>query len=76
VVSPLSSQIQLELEQHVKMRTGGRVRNLAIELDHHQVILHGQTSSYYVKQLAQHSVHGLLPHLLLANRIEVEERQE
>jgi hypothetical protein len=36
------------------------------------VVLRGQTSSYYVKQLAQHGVQELLPQVRLENSIVVE----
>ncbi|MFL5243974.1 MAG: hypothetical protein ACJ8FY_17875 [Gemmataceae bacterium] len=71
--SPL---LQTELEQQVKSRTGRRIRNLAIELDSEQVVLRGQACSYYVKQLATHSVHDLLPHFRLENAIVVVSESE
>jgi len=63
---------QFELEQYVQVRTGRRVRNLAIELEPERVILRGQATSYYVKQLAQHGVRDLLPHVRLENTIVVD----
>jgi hypothetical protein len=66
------SQLQVELEQQVRLRTGRRVRNLAIELRPEQVILRGQTASYYVKQLAQHGVRDILPDVRLENTIAVD----
>jgi hypothetical protein len=68
---PSPSLLQTELEQQVKNRTGRRIRNLAIELDAEQVVLRGQASSYYVKQLATHSVHDIVPHIRLENAIVV-----
>jgi hypothetical protein len=50
-----------ELEEQVQVRTNRQVRNLSIELRPGRVVLRGQTSSYYVKQLAQHEVLGSLP---------------
>ena len=63
--------LQTELEKQVKDRTGRRIRNLAIELGVEQVVLRGQASSYYIKQLAQHSVQDLMPHAKLENAIVV-----
>jgi hypothetical protein len=50
-----------DLEDQVNSRTNRQVRNLSIELRPGRVVLRGQTTSYYVKQLAQHEVLGCLP---------------
>ena len=65
-------QLRSELEKHVLARTGKRVRNLAIELCSERVVLRGESTSYYVKQLAQHGVRDVLPHVRLENAIVVE----
>ena len=65
-------QLRSELERHVLARTGKRVRNLAIELCSERIVLRGQSTSYYVKQLAQHGVRDVLPHVRLENAIVVE----
>jgi hypothetical protein len=75
-VPSTSPMLQTELEQQVKNRTGRRIRNLAVELDSEQITLRGQASSYYIKQLATHSVHGLLPHIRLENAIVVVSQAE
>ncbi len=67
-----STQLQSELERQVLMRTGRRIRNLAIELAPERVILRGQTTTYYVKQLAQHGVRDILPDVRLENTIAVD----
>ncbi len=61
-----------DLERQVQKRTGRRIRNLAIELNPERVILRGQVSSYYVKQLAQHGLCSCFPDLILENSIVVE----
>jgi len=66
---PLS---QAELEHQVQARTGRRVRNLAIQLDEERIILRGHVSSYYLKQLAQHGIHDLMPQISVTNDIVVE----
>jgi hypothetical protein len=71
VLTSLSTEMQTELAEQIRNRTGRRVRNLAIELDREQLVLRGQASSYYIKQLATHSVHDLLPHVRLENAIVV-----
>ncbi len=68
----LTSQLRNELESHILARTGRRIRNLAVELSPECVVLHGRSTSYYVKQLAQHGVQDLLPRIRLENAIVVE----
>ena len=72
LVHPHYPQLQRELERQVLARTGRRVRDLSIELYSERVILRGQTATYYVKQLAQHGVRDILPHVRLENAIVVE----
>jgi hypothetical protein len=71
---PSSLLSQPELEQQIHVRTGRRVRNLVVELESECVILRGQVTSYYVKQLAQQSVQDLMPQARLDNAIVVETR--
>jgi hypothetical protein len=64
--------LQEELERQVSLRTGHRVRNLIVELESERIILRGKTTTYHVKQLAQHGVLDMLPHARLENGIVVE----
>ena len=64
-----SVDLHSELERTILARTGRRIRDLAIELRPEQVVLRGHTSTYYVKQLAQHGVRDVLPHVRLENAI-------
>jgi hypothetical protein len=66
------SMVQQELERHVHIRTGRRVRNLSVELHPERVVLHGLADSYYIKQLAQQGVLDLLPDICLQNAIAVD----
>jgi hypothetical protein len=68
-----TSALLVELENQVRSRTGRRVRNLIIEMRPHRVVLHGQTATYYVKQLAQHGIRDVLPQICLENSISVED---
>jgi hypothetical protein len=71
--SPSLPQERCEkLERHILDRTGRRVHALRVEVRDEQVILRGRTSSYYVKQLAQHCVWDVLPGAPLQNGIVVE----
>jgi hypothetical protein len=60
-----------QLESHILARTGRRVRNLEIDFTSDEVTLRGETSTYHVKQLAQHGVRDILPTIRLHNRIHV-----
>jgi len=72
----LATHLKDRLERHVRTRTGRRIRNLAIELDPNRVVLRGQASSFYVKQMAQQGIRDFLPDLLLENSIVVENSLE
>jgi hypothetical protein len=64
--------LQQALTARVEERTGRRVRNLRVEVLPEGVVLRGHAATYHVKQLAQHGVRDLLPHVELRNAIVVE----
>jgi hypothetical protein len=64
-------EIRQELESRVLERTGRRILNLDIELQPEHVVLHGQVSSFHVKQLAQQGVREFMPEVRLVNAIQV-----
>jgi hypothetical protein len=72
MVNASSRLLQHELEDYVALRTARRIRNLTVEVAPECVVLRGQASSYYLKQLAQHGVRELLPQVRLENSIVVE----
>jgi hypothetical protein len=59
------------LEALLHRRLGNRVRGLRIQLQPSGVILHGRTTTYHAKQLAQHAAMELANMPILANDIEV-----
>jgi hypothetical protein len=65
--------LQEELERVVSLRTGRRVRNLTVELEPERIVLRGQTTTYHIKQLAQHGILDMLPDVRLENGIVVEQ---
>ena len=71
----VSPRLEEELTRGILTRTDRRVRNLTVEILPDGVVLHGQTASWYVKQLAQHSVSILLPRVDVRNAISVDERR-
>ena len=64
--------LQQQLESRIRLRTGKRVRNLEIQFTPDEVVLLGDTSTYHVKQLAQHGVLDVMPTIRLHNRITVQ----
>lgn len=70
-MAAFSSHLKSELEHHVQVRTGRQIRNLSVELAPGCVVLHGETTTYYAKQLAQHGIRDLLPQVHLENAITV-----
>jgi hypothetical protein len=59
------------VERTVRCRTGGRIRDLHVELQGDDVILSGVACTYYAKQLATHAALGELDDRTLSNEIEV-----
>jgi hypothetical protein len=69
---PVCHRLQQELEEHILVRTGHRIRELSIELRPERIVLRGRTRTYHIKQLAQHGVRDLLPTIGLENAIVVD----
>ena len=68
-VSP--REIADTVERYVRLRTGGTIRSLHVEVSEGEVILSGHTSTYYNKQLATHAALDAASELSLTNEIEV-----
>ena len=66
-----ASESEAHLETHLQSRLGSRVRDLRVVSQNDGVILQGSTSTYYVKQLAQHLIMQITNLPILANEIEV-----
>ena len=66
-----AARVEEELARSILARTGGRLLGLAVEVLPEAVVLRGVTTSWYVKQLAQHSASKLLPRLGVRNAIVV-----
>lgn len=68
------AKMQLSLEQLeglLQRRLNGRVRDLRLLVQELGIILQGQTSTYYAKQMAQHAAVEITGLTILANEIEV-----
>lgn len=55
----------------ITLRTDRRVRDLVVVVNSAGVKLSGQTGSFHMKQLAQHSVREVLPTTPIENAIQV-----
>jgi hypothetical protein len=71
MVQSMSPELRDDLERQVLSRTGRRIRDLTVELHPEGIVLRGVASSFYVKQLAQHGVRDVMPHVRLENAIVV-----
>ena len=60
------------IEKAVQQETAGGVANLAVIVQDDRIWLHGSCSSYYCKQLAQHTAMAVPAGLDLTNCIEVD----
>jgi hypothetical protein len=60
-----------QLENHVKRHLHGRLRDFRLVVQGNGVILHGRTTTYYAKQLAQEAVREAFKLPILANVIAV-----
>ena len=70
------SQLPFDLELHVQVRTRWRVRNLAIDLYPERIVLRGQATTAFTRQLAEQVVQEFLPHIQLENAIAVDHPAE
>jgi hypothetical protein len=51
-----NEELRQRYEKLVKDRTGGMIHNLRIELLGNEIIMTGNTQTYYAKQLALHAI--------------------
>ncbi len=68
-VSP--REIADTVERYVRLRTGGTIRSLHVEVHDGEVLLSGRTATYYNKQLATHAALDAASEMSLTNEIEV-----
>jgi osmotically-inducible protein OsmY len=60
-----------QVEAAIKRRCGWQIRDLQVEARNHRVVLRGRASTYYAKQLAQHTAMTMTGPAVLENRIVV-----
>jgi hypothetical protein len=63
--------VRCEVEAAIKRRCGWLIRDLRVDVRDQRVVLRGRASSYYAKQLAQHSATTVGSLAVLENRIVV-----
>jgi hypothetical protein len=63
--------LETAIRQRIESRLHGRVRNLAVRASGGLVVLEGECTTYYTKQLAQHAAMGVLDDEHLENAIVV-----
>lgn len=68
---PAGDDLAARVERIVRCRTGGRIRDLRVEVQGADVIISGVACTYYAKQLATHAALGELDQRKLSNEIEV-----
>jgi hypothetical protein len=66
-----AEKLAAEIERAVWRETGGRVRNLRVEIGEEGVLLTGRCDTYYAKQQAQHAAMRVPGGGELTNLIEV-----
>ena len=60
------------IEQVIRSRTSGAIRNLQVSVNrNNQIVLSGRTSTYYAKQLASHAAMNAAKENEISNGIEV-----
>jgi hypothetical protein len=65
------SALAQQLQTLVHERTHRGIANLAVEVLAERVVLRGEATSFYSKQLAQESVRKILPMVKVENAIQV-----
>ena len=60
------------IERIVRCRTGGRIRDLRVDVSEEQVVISGVATTYYAKQLVTHAALDEIPGRVLTNKIEVQ----
>jgi len=60
------------IERIVRCRTGGRIRDLRVDVTEENVVISGVATTYYAKQLVTHAALDEIPGRMLTNAIEVQ----
>jgi hypothetical protein len=63
--------LESQLKTLVSQRAFDQIRDLAVEVLGDRIVLRGEATSFYLKQLAQHAVLTTLPNVRVINVIKV-----
>jgi hypothetical protein len=67
----LTPETPAELEELVRLRLGGRLRDFRLSIRDAGLVLSGNTRSHHARQLAQHALMGMTRTPITANEIKV-----
>jgi len=70
-VDQFDAALATHIVSRIESRLPGRIRQLAVDTTENAVILTGECSTFYTKQVAQHAAMGVLEYEQLINNIEV-----
>ncbi len=70
-IPPPVNELVARIERIVRCRTGGRIRDLRVELQGTDVVISGVAPTYYAKQLATHAALDEIAGHTLTNAIDV-----
>ena len=65
------NQLLLKIYNRIESRLPGRIRDLQVSASKNAIVLRGHCSTYYTKQVAQHTARGVLEYERLINNIDV-----
>lgn len=65
------SRLVRRILQRIESRLPGRIRQLSVCAAENAIVLSGRCSTYYTKQVAQHTAMGVLEYERLINNIDV-----
>ncbi len=68
----IDENLVARIERIVRCRTGGRIRDLHVDVTDESVVISGVASTYYAKQLVTHAALDEIPGRVLTNAIEVQ----
>jgi len=71
-LTAIDETLVARIERIVRCRTGGRIRDLRVDVTDESVVISGIATTYYAKQLVTHAALDEIPGRMLTNAIEVQ----
>ena len=69
--SVITREVMVQIIARIEARLPGRIRGLFVSQSENAIVLGGSCSTYYSKQIAQHTAMGVLEYERLINNIKV-----